>query len=317
LKSHNSTTISPSTIPPASSQSHDWTATHTPPPSRQSTKFRKFNDLPTELRQLIWRAALPPSRIILLEHKKRKFDTNIEEFIPRIDRLGFRTDARIPSILLACREAYNVACFYFQRAFSNKTGTSFPEIYFDFANDFLYLGPEWVGPGESSRCYQERITYVLANELHPADLSRIENLAVWWDNEHAGTNPIAKYIASILCHFGNVKHITIVSKIYRPAKSGHASQKTHADLKLLDGTKLPGADIEARGRPLPGSSSHLPRSHVDLRLLRVFSSRSGELPHSPKMWKVPTIEYNVITTPEGEETLLKGAEISSWLAYPH
>jgi hypothetical protein len=317
LGSHYSTPTSPhSTILPASSQSHSSTATHTSPPFRPSTKFYKFNDLPTELRQLIWRAALPPSRIVLLEHKKRKFDANIEEFIPRIDRLGFRTDAPNPSILLACREAYNVACFYFQRAFSNKTGTSIPEIYFDFANDFLYLGPEWVGPGESSRCYQERITYVLANELHPYDLSHVENLAIWWDNEHAGTNPIAKYIASILCHFGSVKHVTIVSKIYRSAKSSHASSKTHADLKFLDGTTSPSADIEARGLPLPGSSSYLPRSRVDLGLLRVFSSRSGELPHSPKEWKVPTIEYNVITTPEGEKTLLEAAEIAKEIGVP-
>jgi hypothetical protein len=191
LKSQNSTTISPPTIHPTSSQSSDTTVTHTSSLAHQSTGFHKFNDLPPELRQLIWRAALPPSRIVLLEHKKRQFDANTEEFIPRIDRLGFRTDVPNPSVLLACREAYSVACFYFQRAFSNKTGTSFPEIYFDFANDFLYLGPEWVGPGESSRCYQERITYVLANELHLADLSRIENLAIWWDKEHVGRNAIA------------------------------------------------------------------------------------------------------------------------------
>jgi hypothetical protein len=113
-----------------------------------------------------------------------------------------------------------------------------------------------------------------------------------------------------------VKHVTIVSKIYRPAKSGHASQKSHADLKLLDGTKSPGNNIEARGRLLPGSSSYLPRSNVDLGLLQVFSSRSGHLPHSPKPWKVPTIEYNVITTPEGEEALLKAAELARVIGVP-
>lgn len=137
--------------------------------------FHKFNYLPAELRQLIWKAALPPSRIILLEHKRRKCDASSR----RIDRLGFRTDAPNPHILLACREAYTVASSYYQRAFSNRNGTSIPEIYFDFANDFLYLGQEWVAPGKSCRFYQERILYVLENDLNPSDLSRIQNLALW------------------------------------------------------------------------------------------------------------------------------------------
>ncbi len=266
----------------------------------QPVMFHKFNYLPAELRQLIWKAALPPSRIILLEHKRRKCDASSR----RIDRLGFRTDAPNPHILLACREAYTVASSYYQRAFSNRNGTSIPEIYFDFANDFLYLGREWGGRARG-KYHQECIIKALENVLHPSDLSRIQNLAIWWGNYDAsmGTVYPTRYIALILSHFGNVQHLIVVSKIYRPSCDGQDYRSLpSSDYKFLDGTKVPGADIAVRGVPILGSSIYLPKEHVDFYHLEMES----RLP-SPIEWKVPVIEYNVITTPRGEELLLESA----------
>jgi hypothetical protein len=280
-------------------QSDGHTMEHTFP---QPVVFHKFNYLPAELRQLIWKAALPPSRIILLEHKRRKCDASSR----RIDRLGFRTDAPNPHILLACREAYKVASSYYQRAFSNRNGTSIPEIYFDFANDFLYLGQEWVGPGKSCRFYQERISYVLENDLNPSDLSRIQNLALWWDPDvkyFRGVGSLTFYLPALLRLFGNVQHVIVVSKIHRPSCVGQEYRfLPFSDYKFLDVTKAPGADIAVRGMPILGSSIYLPKEHVDLYHLEMES----RLP-SPIEWKVPVIEYNVITTPRGEELLLESA----------
>ncbi|KAE9377590.1 hypothetical protein N431DRAFT_163753 [Stipitochalara longipes BDJ] len=265
--------------------------------------FSKFIELPPELRQMVWKAALPSSRVVLLEHKERHFDDEISKFIPRIDRIGFRSDTPAPSILLACKEANKVACQYYSKAFTNKTGTSIPETYFDFANDFLYLGPEWVGPRQPLN--QERILYVLANELHTSDLSRVENLAIWWDcNNRGGYRRADLYLSEVLKHFENVNHIALVSKIYRGRRYvDHVEE--NAELKLVDGTALYQADIEIHGNPLPGSSKWVPTADVDLELLRFVTSTRQD---SQKAKKALSIEYNMIVTPEGEEHLLELAK---------
>lgn len=277
----------------------------TPPPS-QGAIFSNFSKLPPELRQLIWKAALPSCRIILLEHKERYFDADPTRFIPRIDKLGFRSHTPMPSVILVCREAYKVGCLYYTKAFTNKTGTSIPETYFDFTNDFLYLGPEWVGPAESGLSYPARIAYVLANELHPFDLSRVNNLAVWWNHDDWGAGTIYRveqYLAEILCHFGHVKHVTLVNKIYRPWGNVHEFEK-NADLRFLDPADTSETDIRAHGHRLPGSSTWLPHADVDMERLKTLSMNSGGHPDSPQAWKVPRIYYNMLVSPEGEQHLI-------------
>jgi hypothetical protein len=263
--------------------------------------FTKFHELPPELRELIWKAALPSSRVILLELKERHFDDEIAKFVPRIDRIGVRADTPIPTILLASREAKAVACRYYCRAFTNETGTSIAQVYFDFANDFLYLGPEWVGPGQPLN--QDRILYVLRNEIHSCDLSRVKNLVVWWDSDNrGGFRTLVRYLLDILECLGNVSHIILVSKIYRA--SGLSNQPgANAKLKLLDGTSSPTTALKVHGKALPGSSQWTPTERVDVELQR--SRTDGRLGLRPKEWKVPKIEYNMIVTPSGEEHLLE------------
>jgi 2EXR family len=294
-------------MPLAGRQSNDTS------PSPHSNTFTKFNELPAELRQLIWEAALPPPRIILLEHKRRKFDPTISQFIPRIDRLGFRSDAPAPHILLACREAYTIASLHYTRAFSNKTGTSLPEVYFSFRDDFLYLGPEWLGsPHESEKCYQERVCWVLEHELPSEDLARVQNLAVWSSNDVVGRNSPNGYLDKILCHFGNVKHVAIVSNVCGAFDSDTPS---FADVRFLRQTRSSEPSFEMMGLTLPDVDEWVTdeESKVDLDMLRrqsMISWRRPKTPSTPKGWDPPTIEYNVLVTAEGEQYLMERARIA-------
>ena len=118
-----------------------------------------------------------------------------------------------------------------------------------------------------------------------------------------GVGSLTFYLPTLLRLFGNVQHVTVVSKIHRPSCVGQEYRfLPFSDYKFLDVTKAPGADIAVRGMPILGSSIYLPKEHVDLYHLEMES----RLP-SPIEWKVPVIEYNVITTPRGEELLLESA----------
>lgn len=155
-----------------------------------------------------------------------------------------------------------------------------------------------MGLGRSSRLYQERIIEVLKNDLNPSDLSRIQNLAIWSDNVYTLNDIVTNYMASILRHFGNVQHVTVVSKIYRPLCLGQDYRfLSHSDYKFLDGTMVPGAYIAVRGVPIPNSSIYLSKDHVDLDKLEMKS----RLP-SPIDWKFPAIEYNFIITLRGRNS---------------
>ncbi|CZR67492.1 uncharacterized protein PAC_17391 [Phialocephala subalpina] len=300
------------------------------------TEFPRFKDLPGELRELIWKTALPDSRIIILEHKRRKLDRDHDSVgrpFGRIDMLGFRADATPPSILFVCHEAYKVASRSYKRAFSNKPGSSIPEVWLNFKIDFLYLGPEYlgpkyIGPGPSGSCHQERVIFILQSELHPDDLSRIENLAIWWDSSVHGFNgpwTAEKYLADVLSHFGNVKHVTFVCKMY--ALHGlwaDTTPKKHAHLKFLDAqvdspfivddgfaTDPPQdfqLNIKVQGFEIPNSNTWLSVKQLDMTTLKALSVVSGGKADSPKAWKIPRIDYDVITTPCGEELLLQEAQ---------
>lgn len=162
-----------------------------------------------------------------------------------------------------------------------------------------------MGPGKSEKSYQERIIYVLENDLNQSDLSGIQNLTIWCEShdDSQGTNSLTIYIASILSHIGNVQHVTVVSKIHRLSCVGQNYRyMAYSDYKFLDGTTVPGADIAVREVPILGSSIYLSKEHVDLDDLEILSRL-----YSPIKWKVPAIENNIITTLRGEELLLESA----------
>ncbi|KUJ07761.1 uncharacterized protein LY89DRAFT_691484 [Mollisia scopiformis] len=281
-----------------------------PPP--KPAKFPRFRDLPAELRLHIWGYALPGPRIILLEHKRKKNSgaatddlKTVDNLNPRVDRLGFRSDAPPPSILYACRESYAIASKYYTQAFANSRGTSIAETYIDFKEDVLYLGSEWLGAGQMNHGnYQERIEYVLRNELHVDDLSRVENLAIWWDNFHTGPRNLDDYLVMILRQFGEVKSVTIVSKKYCMPGFRDTYPKMHGELKFLDEmTETPGADIKLQGLDIPLSKTWLADQRGDQEYLQAIS----DIAWNGTTWNVPDISYNIITTPHGEELLLQQA----------
>jgi hypothetical protein len=278
------------------------------PPSPPNT-FPKFAELPAELRCLIWKMALPGSRIILLEHRRKKDDAISLKSGMRIDRLGFRADSPPPSILLVCHEAYEVASRYYTPAFSNARGTSVPETYFDFKTDVLYLGPEYIGPTVDRRLYQERILYVIEHELHHDDLSRVENLAIWFDNFFRGPFRLTIYLSRLLSHFSNIKSVTIVNKKYCMPGFRDTYPNMHGELKFLDNMlKVAGSNITIQGFPIPRSKDWISDRPVDvteLEQIRNFPQNYDIF--ASKSWNIPSISYNVITTPHGEELLLQEA----------
>ncbi|TVY81956.1 hypothetical protein LSUE1_G003301 [Lachnellula suecica] len=174
---------------------------------------------------------------------------------------------------------------------------------------------------------QERVIFVLENELHVDDLSRIENLAVWWDgsvNGFHGPWTVEKYLADILSHFGNIKHVTIVGKMYVLHELWpDTTPKKHANLRFLDAEVdspfMTVADFTAdllqdfqpnitvQGLQIPNSNAWLSLTKVDMKKLAALSSLSGGKADSLRAWNVPRIDYDVITTPFGEKLLLQEA----------
>ena len=250
--------------------------------------------------------ALPSSRIILLEHRRKKDDAAYLESKLRIDRLGFRADAPPPSILFVCGESHEIASKYYTPTFSNARGTSVPETYFDYKKDILYLGPEYMGPNMETRLYQERILNVLEHELHHDELSRVENLAIWYDSFIQGEFRLTDYLSQILCYFLNVRSVTIVNKKYVMPGFKDTYPNMHGELKFLDNmTKTSGSDISIQGLPIPYSKSWISDDGVDVGFFEQIKYLFQKFEQS---WKVPSISYNIITTPHGEELLLQEAK---------
>ncbi|THV51361.1 hypothetical protein BGAL_0113g00060 [Botrytis galanthina] len=188
--------------------------------------FSSFQKLPLELRLIIWGLAKPAGRIIeldLLERSTIKEEWNLARFPQapdqsddaengdenpvRYNRLwGFKSNAPIPALLLACRESHGVAAKWYPRAFQcyadnpevlrfppaiqGPGSVSLPQTYFNFQEDTLFITPDTFLPrfnAENDKV--TRIVYSLAQVpghtisgvsrlVYDPDFSRIENLAI-------------------------------------------------------------------------------------------------------------------------------------------
>lgn len=281
-------------------------------PVSAATTFTNFPELPSELRCLIWEMALPSSRIILLEHKRTKPNPQSLEGALRIDRLGFRADSIPPSVLFVCKEAHEEASRHYTRAFSNARGTSVPETYFDYKKDVLYLGPEYMGPYTlDPALYQARIHWVVGHELHKDDLSRVENLAIWYGNFMPGPHSVTEYLARILRYFENVKNVTIVSKKYCMPGFRDTYPKMHGELKFLKDIEVQDpysdADVKIQGLTIPNSKCWISHSRFNLEMMQKIIEKPEDYSISSASFKIPDVSYNILTTSHGEELLLQEA----------
>jgi hypothetical protein len=167
--------------------------------------FHKFPSLPLEIRLMIWKAALPEPRIVdiwrrplaitagewLEKENEEQFPkdglrpSSLEESLAdeyAEPMLGISSDTQPPSILFASRESYGVASKRYRREF--RMAGSFPETYFDFRRDVLYLRYDTM-EYNGQKYGENPLLDVLRCLVGMADsqlLSKVENLALLVDS---------------------------------------------------------------------------------------------------------------------------------------
>ncbi|KAF7959730.1 hypothetical protein EAE96_001340 [Botrytis aclada] len=230
-------------------------------PTKIGKTFTPFRKLPIELRLMIWKWAKPAGRIIelnLLERSTIKEEWNLarspqtpdqsdhaqngDEYQVRYNKLwGFKSNAPIPALLLACRESHKVASEWYPRVFEcaadnpqrlqfppaiqGPGSVSLPQTYFNFEEDTLFITPETFRPryyaenDEVSRRLDNRaevpgaIISGVSRLVYDPQFLKIENLAIqlisadfhmYWDAH-------AEWLAQCLERgFQNLKTLTVV-----------------------------------------------------------------------------------------------------------
>ena len=158
---------------------------------------------------------------------------------------GFRPQAVSIPLLYACRESWTVASKVYTRAFG--TAQAYPETWFDFKRDLLYLD----------------FDHLLADLSF--DVKKVENLAVCahpidFNNRFYQRGIDERFLAEILAYFGNVKILTLVN-----------SQHT-----VLDRGELVTTDVTSIGR------SFLYFRGLDMAYSRSFDKRVAARNLSPQ-----------------------------------
>ncbi|TGO42757.1 hypothetical protein BHYA_0005g00220 [Botrytis hyacinthi] len=244
-----------------------------------------------ELRLIIWGLAKPAGRIIeldLLERSTIKEEWNLARFPQapdqsddaengdenpvRYNRLwGFKSNAPIPALLLACRESHGVASKWYPQVFQcyadnpevlrfppaiqGSSSISLPQTYFNFEEDTLFITPDTFRP----RFYTEidkatRRFYNLAQVpehtisgvsrlVYDPDFSRIKNLAIQLtsDQWNVHWDAHAEWLARCLERgFRDLKTLTIVVDHHllfprwRETQGVKMSKEARANLVYMD-----------------------------------------------------------------------------------
>jgi hypothetical protein len=130
------------------------------PPSE--AKFVKFSSLPTEIRDLIWEATLPPRRLF---HVSGSTTIRSEQGPTAIKLLTFHVRHRHPVATRVCRESREAALrrgFFFRR---------FTDVWFNPDRDMLYID-------------RNQRRYIQTKDGKPlyriAGLDRVKHVAVEW-----------------------------------------------------------------------------------------------------------------------------------------
>jgi hypothetical protein len=196
---------------------------HTP------SSFPKFNSLPPEIRHMIWEAALPGPRIILIEASNRTFyscyrvrsDITVDALdadgflalftagwearephdrIKMQDHFCFTTRAPPPVLLYVCRKPFEVASKHHRRVFG--TAYSPPKVSFNFEGDTLYL--DW-------NLHQLWNAYA-PRDFSWVELAKVRYLAIVWNEiyaEELNLDGKEEFLAMVLSYFLNLERLTI------------------------------------------------------------------------------------------------------------
>jgi hypothetical protein len=263
------------------------------------SSFPNFNFLPTEIRLMIWEAALPDPRIIHIEARDREFyscfrvrsDTAIDALdanqIPAFfqakqsdkDRFAFElfsvfndtrkaenyfrfiTRAPPPVLLYVCRESFEVASRHHPRVFG--TAYSPPTVSFNFQKDTLYL--DWAFPGPSLRNPYE------LKDFSWVELAKVRYLAVECDEDYAealGFENTEEFLAMVLGYFPSLEKLTISSV------DAYHSIEDSGDLVFM--------------KPRPGAINRISGPLMHLRRPRnytgLFSSAPEDKDEDEELW---------------------------------
>jgi hypothetical protein len=210
--------------------------------------FPQFNNLPKEIRLLIWKEALPEPRIVFLERiflpwypcTRVWSDKAVHEchqdgsptffnvyngcmemnelwvsgepgidYGPECQCCGFHSACPPPVLLFVCRESFDVACRFYSRAFGTENALA--TTWFDFERDILYI--DWNSLGARADFHLSDLGYVDAGRVK--HLALFDALTAFWNgglghDDQTEYEDYEQWICDVLRVFCNLKKLTIV-----------------------------------------------------------------------------------------------------------
>ncbi|KAE9366464.1 hypothetical protein N431DRAFT_429340 [Stipitochalara longipes BDJ] len=292
----------------------------------ETPSFPQFNELPKELRVMIWHAAIPDPRVVYLRHEFLPFytttrvwsdkavdetfqgddehcdgdptffdatgETDEGDYGPEDQCKKLASPCALPNLLFVCHESYQVAIKYYEKAFGSHH--SFPETWFDFERDALYL--DWGSKGPE----------LSLDDFLSSEASRVRHLVM-----HGYPNTLQYHNQALdhedlLCDVLNVfTHLecltTVLFQEHSPGEGGSiALVKPQADLPALC---FETADPESGKRTCAPSIREL--YDILSRAAPLFDTqkperyRAEDRDRGIATWtKLPIFDYQMATTPE-------------------
>ncbi|KAF7945355.1 hypothetical protein EAE96_010130 [Botrytis aclada] len=157
---------------------------------------------------------------------------DLEEVRARIKRdgqCGFSSNAKIPNLLLVCRESYNIALMSYKRGFPSVG--AFAETYFDYARDTLLTLGEQVLCVCGWQCRKPMAPYEAHKIRHIAFQYEpiLKGSAIHQSDKIANTSKLAR----LLCTFYNARTLTIVIENYRSDDHENGIAENQRDSELV------------------------------------------------------------------------------------
>lgn len=214
---------------------------------------------------------------------------------------GFQRTCSIPSLLLVCKESFDIASKVYCHAFSSLGCPA--EQYFDFDRDFLYLNSEsFLG----DKPYSEELDSLPRNDVH-----RLRNIAI--------TPPIAlfefpefyRWISEILGFFGHIKQVIMVTEPSIPPIQ-FLPPRSYLDLrfrehreKLSPNEYRPDAHL-VRYRNLFPEENNFSRRRLErerIRWNRIINRFNKATGRDFSSWEMPLFDYKIILTSQMDTNL--------------